>query len=126
MQDRLSDSVRIIWLDREAVRKKLDRAVAEMVAAHPEIERVVLFGSLARGDAVPGSDADLLLVLGESDRPFLERGPRYVPSRVGVGVDVFPYTRQEIERMLKEGNPLIERALAEGIELFDRGVRPLF
>ena len=70
MQNKSSDSVRVIWLDREAVIKKLDQAVAEMAAAHPEIERVVLFGSLARRDAVPGSDADPLIVLGKSDLPF--------------------------------------------------------
>jgi len=65
MQNKLSDSVRIIWLDCETVLGQVRRAVKEMAVAHPEIERVVLFGSLARGDAVPGSDADLLIVLGE-------------------------------------------------------------
>ena len=29
----------------------------------PEVERIVLFGSRARGDARPGSDLDLLLIL---------------------------------------------------------------
>ena len=120
MQSKLSDSVEIIWLDREVVLKKLHQVVGEMAASHPEIERVVLFGSLARGDAVPGSDADLLIVLGKSDLPFLERIPRYMPSGVGIGVDVFPYTREEFELMLKEGNRLVKSALAEGIDLFPR------
>lgn len=87
---------------------------------HPEIERVVLFGSLAPRDVVPGSGTDLLIVLGKSGLPFLERVPRYVPSKVGIGVDVLPYTRQEIKRILKEGNHLVQCALAEGIDLFRR------
>lgn len=112
--------MKIIWLDREVVLKKLHQVVGEMAASHPEIERVVLFGSLARGDAVPGSDADLLIILGKSDLPFLERIPRYMPSGAGIGVDVFPYTREEFELMLKEGNRLVKSALAEGIDLFPR------
>ena len=47
---------------------------------HAEIERIVLFGSLARGDAVPGSDADLLLVRERSGTPFLQRAPRLFPG----------------------------------------------
>ena len=88
-----------------------------MVARHPEVERVLLFGSLARGEAVPGSDADLLLILSSAGQPFLERIPRYLPTGLPLGVDVFPYTGDEIERMRAAGNPFIVRALQEGIDL---------
>lgn len=84
---------------------------------HPEIEKVVLFGSLARSDAVPGSDADLLLILRESELSFWERSACYRPVDVGIGVDVFAYTRAELEGMLEAGNSFVVRALREGIIL---------
>jgi len=37
-------------------------------------------------------------------------------------VDVFPYTREEIGKMLAEGNPLVKEALEHGLMLFRRGV----
>ncbi len=114
-----SDSVEIFWLDKEAAKANVAEAVGRLVEAHPEIERVVLFGSLARGDAAPGSDADLLVVLSHSDLPFLERIPRYLPDDAGIGVDVFPYTRAELEAQLA-ASPGWRAALAEGIVLFDR------
>jgi predicted nucleotidyltransferase len=67
-----------------------------MAARHAEIERVALFGSLARGDAARGSDVDLPVVLSHSALPFLERISRYMPAGGGIGVDVFPYTREEL------------------------------
>jgi len=39
---------------------------------------------------------------------------------VPVGVDVLPYTEEELARMVSEGNQLMEQALSEGILLFDR------
>ncbi|OGO40459.1 MAG: hypothetical protein A2Z04_06095 [Chloroflexi bacterium RBG_16_57_9] len=100
--------------------KRLRIAVENLVNQHPEIEKVILFGSLARGDAVPGSDADLLLILRESHIPFLERGVLYQPEYVGLGVDVFAYTRAELDAMLAGGNTFVAQALREGIVLIGR------
>jgi predicted nucleotidyltransferase len=112
-----SASVKIFWLDREAVLRELKVTIRRMKTKHPEIEQVLLFGSLARDVAVPGSDADLLLILSSSSETFLERIPRYLPMGLTVGVDVFPYTRQEIAAMINEGNLFIQEALDHGIPL---------
>lgn len=109
--------MQIHWLDSQDVIRRLKTAAREMKARHPEIERVLLFGSLARGEAVPGSDADLFIILSTADRPIPDRIPRYLPEALPIGVDVFPYTREEIRRKLTEEDPFIRRALQEGIEL---------
>lgn len=114
---RCSSSASVVWFDREAALKTVRAAVRELARRHPEIKRVLLFGSLAKGNAVPGSDADLLIVLAGSDQPFLERLAVYRPLAGSLGVDVFPYTEAELERMLAENNWLVREALAEGIEL---------
>lgn len=119
-----SGSARITWLDREAARRAVARAVRRLARRRPEIERVLLFGSLARGDAVPGSDADLLLVLDGSDLSFFQRMPRYLPDFCGIGMDVFPYTAAELERMKAGGNAFIRAALAEGRVVFRRRASP--
>jgi predicted nucleotidyltransferase len=113
-----SPSVKVIYLDREAVRENLKQAVEALARRRPEIERVLLFGSLATGCAVPGSDADLFIMLTHSDRRFLDRIPLYMPEGHRVAVDVFPYTHAEIEKMRAAGHPFLTRALAEGIEIF--------
>ena len=97
--------------------EKLRTVARRMKARHPEIEDVLLFGSLAREEAVPGSDADLLVILSSASQPFMERIPRYLPVGLPLGVDVFPYTRDEIDRMLAEDNHFVQRAMEEGIAL---------
>ena len=117
MPGRSSSSVKIYWLDSQRVMEKLKAVARQMRASHPEIEQVLWFGSLARGEAAPGSDADLLVILSSSTQPFRERIPRYLPVGLPVGVDVFPYTREEVDRMLAEGNLFIRQATREGIAL---------
>jgi predicted nucleotidyltransferase len=95
-----------------------------MATTHPEIEEVWLFGSLARGEALPGSDADLLVVLSDSPDTFLNRAVRYLPEFCGVGVDVFAYTRAELADMLEAGHGVLAQARAEGICLYRRPETP--
>jgi predicted nucleotidyltransferase len=47
-----------VW--RARVRKRLD-IVVEVLARNFGVSRIVLFGSLARAEAAPGSDVDLLV-----------------------------------------------------------------
>lgn len=120
MQKQSSTSVKIFYFPKKAVWSALRTLSADMAREFPEIERIVVFGSVARGEAVPGSDVDLLIILKESSIPILERIPRYVPNHFPVGVDVFPYTQDEFDTRLREGDFFVKRALKEGIELFKR------
>ena len=114
--------VRVFRLDREAVMARLAEGARTMLAERREVVEVRLFGSMARGDARPGSDADLLVVLRETPVPFLDRSPLLSPylREVGVGCDIFAYTEAELTRLRSEGNPLVRAADAEGISLAGR------
>lgn len=74
------------------------------------------FGSWVSGTPGPGSDVDLCLVLSQSDKRFRERIPDYLPGAFPVGLDLFPYTEDELERLLTE-SPGWREALAGGREL---------
>ncbi len=115
---RSSTSVKVFWLDRSLLMERLDQVARTLGDRHPEIESIYLFGSLARGDAVPGSDADLLIVVRHVAEPFRDRAARYHTTGVGVGVDVVVYTREELDALLEAGNEFVRRALREGVRLF--------
>lgn len=127
IQQRSSPSVNVFWLNLEQVRTCLREAVRSLAERHPEIEAVWLYGSLARGDAVPGSDADLLMVLSDSQVSFLDRASMYQPSFCGIGVDILAYTRAELASMRGEHEADSEALPAtlghvqsEGVCLFQR------
>ena len=110
MQSRSVGSVKIFWLDKPKIIDCLQGRAADLAARKGEVLEVWLFGSLARGDAVPGSDADLLIVVADSDLSFYERGPEYAFDSCGIGVDRFVYTRAEFEQ-LRETRPRFHETL---------------
>ncbi len=116
-------SVRVWKRDHDAVLSRL-QAWAEQLGEDPDVLAVVLFGSLARGEATAASDADVLIVLRDSREDFGGRIMRYKPVGLGVGVEVFPYTLDEARRALGEGWGVVGVALREGRALFARGREP--
>ncbi len=66
--------VKVFRLDRAKIMVNLKR-FAEELGERKEVLGVVLFGSLARGEATIASDADLLILLKDSPLRFDERIP---------------------------------------------------
>lgn len=82
-------------------------------------QRVILFGSVARGDADADSDLDVLVVK-DTEEPFvhrLETMADLCPS--GIHADILVYTPQEITLMVADENPFMLRALAEGKVVYE-------
>jgi predicted nucleotidyltransferase len=112
-------SVRVWKIDRNAILARLSRWAREL-GRDENVLAVVLFGSIARGDHTAASDADVLIVLRASQLRFDERIPAFMPSGIGIGVDVFPYTLDETGMALEEGWGVARVALEEGTFLFKR------
>ena len=84
-----------------------------------EPERIILFGSRARGEADEYSDYDVV-VIKRTDRPFLERLRDVVPYLVGFrrAAEVLVYTPEEFERMKEVGLGWVVHR--EGIVIYER------
>ncbi len=93
------------------------RAIVEALRRYGA-ERIILFGSRARGDAGPWSDYDVVVVR-RTRRRFLDRllevDPFLAPIRTPV--DVFIYTPKEFRAMLQRTLGVILRR--EGIVLYE-------
>ena len=89
---------------------------ARIVARHPEVTRVLLFGSCARGDFSARSDLDLLIVLRSSDRPPAERVGEFLTECTAYPTDVFPLTEEELATRLREGDPFWTQAMREAVD----------
>lgn len=86
-----------------------------------EIEFIVLFGSMARGNWSRGSDYDLLIGLrGEDGKRFIDRIGEFQQIAPGP-VEPFPYSRAEWTRMWEDLHFTFLEAADHGIPLFDRG-----
>ncbi|MGH8896595.1 MAG: nucleotidyltransferase domain-containing protein [Egibacteraceae bacterium] len=99
----------------------LPEVVADIVREHDPL-KVILFGSLARGESGPDSDIDLLVVL--PDAPFAERirmmGAVRRSIRAPVPVDVFVTDPDEIARRGHLTGSILYPALHEGVVVHER------
>jgi uncharacterized protein len=84
-------------------------------------EKIVLFGSWARGQARPDSDLDLLIIE-ESDLPRYRRAGRYRMALLGLfpAKGIVVWTPSEVALWRDVPNAFITAILAEGRVLYER------
>ncbi|MGQ0812327.1 MAG: nucleotidyltransferase family protein [Nitrospiraceae bacterium] len=112
MAERVTDSVLVEETIREMVRR---------IAAQFRPEKIILFGSHARGEAGPDSDVDLLVVMS------VEGSKRQKASEIDmalfgidVPVDVIVVRPEELERYRHQIGSIFYPALREGKVVYDR------
>ena len=90
-----------------------------LASANSNVRKIALFGSLAAETHTPRSDADILILLREDSRRFMDRIPEFLRAfrDARIPVDVFPYTEAEFARLLAEENPFALRVQADLIPL---------
>lgn len=94
------------------------------VAAASGAETVILFGSLARGEAAAGSDIDLAVLAGADwdGRAELEDAVR---ARLGNDCDVVVFTPERFELFAASGDePVVGEILADGVAIVGEIPRP--
>ena len=119
MPNRSLNTAPVTFLDSRAVVDRLTAAARQLCAQHSNVVAVVLFGSLARGTATPGSDADLLVVLRADARRMLDRIPEFTQpfESPGLSVQVLPWTEAELQRRRERADPFAREVLETGVLL---------
>ena len=110
--------------------KKVDRqllpTIVEIIVEEARPERVILFGSRAKGTAQEESDYDFLVVVRgiQNEREISRRVYRALLERkVGVAVDVVVVDAKTLERHHESPFFIYRQALREGKVFYDhRGV----
>jgi predicted nucleotidyltransferase len=115
-------NVRVFRLDAAGVLARLRTRAREVLERRPDVVEVRLFGSLARAESHPGSDADLFVVLRDGAAPLLDRLADVAREfgGTGVGCDVIAVTESE-RRVLRDRGDAFSRAVFdEGVSLAER------
>ena len=103
-------------LDRET----LDDIVRRVVeVARPE--KIILFGSAARGEMGPNSDIDLLVVKDEEDARGLVAQIQRELRGVRVAVDAIVVAPKHVERYKNSHALVVKPALREGTMVYEAG-----
>jgi predicted nucleotidyltransferase len=103
----------------EVLRERAAGVTADLVSEFPQVMGVCLFGSVARGDAGPDSDLDLLVV---GDDPQLT--PSSIRRRLHMQethprVSIVYHTAETLDRYFKTGSRFLLHLQLEGEVLYD-------
>jgi uncharacterized protein len=103
------------WMEKKrTVSEQILREIIRRIVEVAQPEKIVMFGSAARGEMGPHSDVDLLVVRSCAHRRKLAMAIYKQLSGVGCPVDVIVVTPEDIERYGSSPVLIIQPALKEG------------
>ncbi len=95
--------------------------ITRRILAVSNPERIILFGSKARGDVGPDSDLDLLVIKDEVDSTRAEAARIYQAlADLSVPIDVVVVRKAYVERYSDLVGTVVRQALREGQVLYAR------
>lgn len=96
--------------------EEIVRRIVETV--HPK--KIILFGSLARGDARPESDLDLLVIAQSQEPRYRRSAPLYgILSDIIIPMDILVYSPEEVEEWSGVRQAFVTTAIREGRVLYE-------
>ena len=108
------------WPKRDAVVRAVTCWARDTAAAHPEVVRVGIIGSYARGNWGVGSDVDILVELDACNAPFEQRPLGLPVPHLPVPEEILVYTTDELARMRTDGNAFVRDADRIVLWVFNR------
>ena len=107
------------------LRGELIRRLRERLSEWPDLKGAWLFGSIARGDAVEGSDIDVLLIAGDLESADLhERIGRIqedAKSWTGNDLQLVEHSPASWQKLVAAKNPFVAEVRRDGIALVVNG-----
>jgi predicted nucleotidyltransferase len=90
------------------------------IAERAQPERILVFGSYAKGTARATSDLDILVVR-DTDLPMAQRAADLTPICAGylVPIDLHVYTPEEVREYAKEEHSFLHTVLQTGWTVYD-------
>jgi predicted nucleotidyltransferase len=94
------------------------RTLANDIASHFDVERIILFGSRARGTAAADSDVDLLVIMRYQGRETDQAVKILTRVNPRFAVDLLVRTPVDTARRYRQYDPLVRDALDNGVVLY--------
>jgi len=99
------------------------KQITEIIINDYKPDKVILFGSRARGDVRPDSDVDILVVSDkEKNMPRYKRGlqVRVKLSNILIPKDILFYTHEDFSRWRNVKQSFVSTVIREGLVLYER------
>ncbi len=115
---RFSSKIDFISADCRFDYSKID-AVCQRIVDVFRPNKIIIFGSVAKGTAGPDSDIDMVIIM-ETDLPYMERSVAIYRSidEFRTAVDILVLTPNEYQRDLKDETSFLSIIGKDGVEVY--------
>lgn len=97
------------------------RSIAKRIAEKFDVQKIILFGSYAKGKADENSDVDLLVVMNTKKRPIQQRYEIYKSlTPIHFALDIIVRTEDDLKRRIPRGDWFLKEACETGKVLYAR------
>ncbi len=104
-------------LDNTALYEEIVRRIADL----EDPDKIILFGSRARGDYRPDSDFDILVIKPSTKPRYARAGSLFgALARLPVEVEILVYTPEEVYEWSQVPQAFVTTAMREGLVLYQR------
>lgn len=104
--------------NRQKLLEKELKRIINKLRSDSAIQKIILFGSLAKGEVSRSSDIDLIVVKHTNKRFFDRLDELNIKVQPNVGLDIFVYSPDEFVWM-RENNVFVRHALRTGVILHE-------
>ena len=114
-------AVKVETIDkRDRIPQEAILDVVEQIKTKFKPDKIILFGSYARGDYRPQSDVDLLVVMPLNGKPTLRQAIEILQSiEYHFGLDLIVRSPQELKRRIELGDFFLQEAIEQGVVLYE-------
>ena len=99
----------------------LRELIVERIVSVVQPEKIILFGSRARGTGRLDSDIDLLVIARSEEPRYRRAAPLYgVLSDILTPMDILVYTPQEVEEWSEVPQAFVTTGVREGLVLYEK------
>jgi predicted nucleotidyltransferase len=118
LQRKFLSGVEILSVDINKIKKDLKNITLKIKRNHPEVVKIILFGSFAENNYTPYSDIDIAIIVEKTSKNFVLRQDDFIDyfKNLNFDVNILVYTQNEIEKLKKENNKFVKEIL-QGKEL---------
>ena len=103
---------------KKIIRADLDHIIHKIIDNY-QPEKIILFGSIAKGDSTETSDYDLLVIKPTATPRLRRRAEVFKDITYNIPIDLIVLTPEEIQTLLNNKSLFIHEILEEGVVLYE-------
>lgn len=115
----MTSATTIIDTSSQAVLDEIEKIV-KVISEKFTPDKVILFGSYAKGDPTPESDADLLVVMNHQKSALETSSEISLSVRHTIPLDIIVRSPQMIKERLEQGDYFIQSIIEHGKVLYEQ------